>query len=154
VFGLNGFGSIHSAQELGASFFGVVTKPCNFAAMLKTSANSHYNANHSHLYQSMTSPSASAHESNLVIGLNQLDCHVTAEVVGLTVSSDEEDRGVALRLLEIGFLPGESVRVIAHGYPGHDPLAVRVGHTTFALRSHEAALVQVSVKSQQKGFTA
>jgi len=35
------------------------------------------------------------------------------------------------------------VRVIAHGYPGHDPLAVRVGHTTFALRSHEAALVQV-----------
>jgi len=100
--------------------------------------------------KNMKSPSASAGASNPVIGLNQLDCHVTAEVIGLTVLADEEDRGVALRLLEIGFLPGESVRVIAHGYPGHDPLAVRVGHTTFALRSHEAALVQVSVKTHAK----
>jgi ferrous iron transport protein A len=102
----------------------------------------------------MKSPSALANELNPVIGLNQLDCHVTAEVIGLTVSADEEDRGVALRLLEIGFLPGESVRVIAHGYPGHDPLAVRVGHTTFALRSHEAALVQVSVNPHAKELAA
>ena len=56
---------------------------------------------------------------------------------------DDQDRQVALRLLEIGFLPGESVRVIGHGVPGHDPLAVRIGHSTFALRRHEAALVQV-----------
>jgi ferrous iron transport protein A len=102
----------------------------------------------------MISRSGSAKELKPVIGLNQLDCHVTAEVIGLTVSADEEDRGVALRLLEIGFLPGESVRVIAHGYPGHDPLAVRVGHTTFALRSHEAALVQVSVKPHAKELAA
>jgi ferrous iron transport protein A len=33
--------------------------------------------------------------------------------------------------------------VIAQGFPGNDPLAVRVGHTTFALRSHEAALIRV-----------
>ncbi len=58
-------------------------------------------------------------------------------------AQDDDARSVTLRLLEIGFLPGESVRVIANGFPGHDPLAVRVGHTTFALRSHEAALVQV-----------
>ena len=78
-----------------------------------------------------------------MIGLHQLACHIPAEVVGMNPAQDEEERSVALRLLEIGFLPGESVRVIAHGFPGHDPLAVRVGHTTFALRSHEAALVQV-----------
>ncbi len=89
-----------------------------------------------------------------MIGLDQLGCHIMAEVVGVKVSSDEEDRGVTLRLLEIGFLPGEPVRVIAHGYPGHDPLAVRVGHTTFALRSHEAALVQVSIKSKFRGLAA
>lgn len=77
------------------------------------------------------------------LGLDQLPCHVRAEVLGMNPAQDDEDRSVALRLLEIGFLPGESVRVIAHGYPGHDPLAVRVGHTTFALRSHEAALVRV-----------
>ena len=89
-----------------------------------------------------------------LLGLHQLGCHINAEVIGLALSQDEEDRGVALRLLEIGFLPGETVRVIAHGYPSHDPLAVRVGHTTFALRSHEAALVQVRVMDQQTGGRA
>jgi ferrous iron transport protein A len=77
------------------------------------------------------------------IGLDQLAQQAMAIVVGMNATQDDEERGIALRLLEIGFLPGETVRVIAHGYPGHDPLAVRVGHTTFALRSHEAALVQV-----------
>ncbi|MDD2926423.1 FeoA family protein [Rhodoferax sp.] len=77
------------------------------------------------------------------IRLDQLARQVRAEVVGMNVPQDDEERSVALRLLEIGFLPGEQVRVIAHGHPGHDPLAVRVGHTTFALRRHEAALIQV-----------
>jgi len=85
------------------------------------------------------------------LGLHQLDCHTDAEVVGMNAAQDDEERSVALRLLEIGFLPGEQVRVIAHGYPGHDPLAVRVGHTTFALRSHEAALVQVRPLHQKRG---
>ncbi len=78
-----------------------------------------------------------------LIGLHQLARQARAVVVGMNPTLDDEERGIALRLLEIGFLPGEVVRVIAHGYPSHDPLAVRVGHTTFALRSHEAALVQV-----------
>jgi ferrous iron transport protein A len=113
-----------------------------------------YNANCSHLKLSMTVLAPFPPDSSPVIGLNQLGRHITAEVVGLTISPDEEDRGVALRLLEIGFLPGESVRVIAHGFPGQDPLAVRVGHTTFALRSHEAALVQVTVKGHPRGLAA
>jgi ferrous iron transport protein A len=119
-----------------------------------TQVEAPYNANCSHLKISMTAPAAFPPDSSPVIGLHELGCHITAEVIGLTISPDEEDRGVALRLLEIGFLPGESVRVIAHGFPGHDPLAVRVGHTTFALRSHEAALVQVTVKSPHKRLAA
>ena len=47
--------------------------------------------------------------------------------------------------MEIGFLPGEPVRVIAKGFPTADPLAVRVGQATFALRRHEAAQVLVHV---------
>ncbi len=43
-----------------------------------------------------------------------------------------------LRLMEIGFVPGEQVRITAAGWPGRKPLAVRVGHTTFALRRYEA----------------
>ncbi len=88
------------------------------------------------------------------LGLHQLGCRINAEVLGFVPTLDQEDQGVALRLLEIGFLPGETVRVIAHGFPGHDPLAVRVGHTTFALRSHEAALVQVRVMAREQGAAA
>lgn len=102
----------------------------------------------------MALPNLKPVDAHAVVGLHQLKCHVNAVVVGLAPTQDEEDQGVALRLLEIGFLPGEPVRVIAHGYPGHDPLAVRVGHTTFALRRHEAALVQVRVTNDPAGVHA
>lgn len=55
-----------------------------------------------------------------------------------------QDRELALRLIEIGFLPGERLRVIARGQPGDEPIAVRLGHTTFALRRFEAAFVSVN----------
>jgi ferrous iron transport protein A len=46
-------------------------------------------------------------------------------------------------LAEIGFLPGESVTVLTRARPGGDPLVVRVGLSTFALRRAEAACVAV-----------
>jgi ferrous iron transport protein A len=111
-----------------------------------------YDKNHSHLENRiMTAIKSQPAPASTPMGLHQLACNTAAEVVGMNATQDDEERGVALRLLEIGFLPGESVRVIAHGFPGHDPLAVRVGHTTFALRSHEAALVQVRLVNPHKG---
>ncbi len=77
------------------------------------------------------------------IGLHELPHRRLAQVHGLMPAADAEESEVLLRLLEIGFLPGEPVRVMARSFPGNDPLAVRVGHTTFALRSHEAALIRV-----------
>jgi ferrous iron transport protein A len=53
----------------------------------------------------------------------------------------------AERLEEIGFIPGERVTVMARGLPGGDPLVVRVGNSTFALRRAEAACVQISTAS-------
>lgn len=44
---------------------------------------------------------------------------------------------------EIGFIRGERVTVMAKGIPGGDPLMVRVGLSTFALRRAEAACVYV-----------
>lgn len=76
-------------------------------------------------------------------GLHQWPQRVPAEVVGFAATTDAEDQGVLLRLLEIGFLPGEAVRVVARSFPRNDPIAVRVGHTTFALRGREAALIRV-----------
>jgi ferrous iron transport protein A len=47
------------------------------------------------------------------------------------------------QLDEIGFFPGEQVMVLARGFPGGDPMVVRVGQSTFALRCAEAACVHV-----------
>ena len=56
------------------------------------------------------------------------------------------------RLGEIGFLPGERVRILARGVPGGSPLAVRVGTSTFALRRIEARCVEVKpLKSTAAG---
>ena len=48
------------------------------------------------------------------------------------------------RLLdEIGFCVGERVEMMVRGVPGGDPLAVRIGDSTFALRRAEAACIEV-----------
>ena len=46
-------------------------------------------------------------------------------------------------LEEIGFVGGEHVCVLAKGLPGADPLVVRVGQSTFALRRAEAACIEL-----------
>lgn len=81
-----------------------------------------------------------------VVGLDQLAVNQPARVVDLA-SCEGEDESLLLRLMEIGFLPGESVRVVATGFPGPDPLAVRIGQATFALRRHEAAQVLVQLEA-------
>ena len=93
------------------------------------------------------SSSASSAVGSPVIGLHELPRDIEADVVDLLPVEAGQDPGLVLRLLEIGLLPGEGVRVIAQGFPGGDPLAVRVGHTTFALRRHEASLVRVRPRS-------
>ncbi|ABM31752.1 ferrous iron transport protein A [Paracidovorax citrulli] len=77
------------------------------------------------------------------LGLDRLPRSVPAHVAALQPARDDREQALVQRLMEIGFLPGEPVRVVASGFPGGDPLAVRIGQATFALRRHEAALVQV-----------
>jgi ferrous iron transport protein A len=55
----------------------------------------------------------------------------------------------ARALEEIGFIPGESVRVMARGIPGGDPLSVRVGASTFALRRAEASCVHIALAEME-----
>ena len=85
--------------------------------------------------------------SAAVMGLDTLGRNVPARVVDLQAGHGEEEQELLLRLMEIGFLPGERVRIVATGFPGPDPLAVRVGQATFALRRHEAARILVSVEA-------
>jgi ferrous iron transport protein A len=58
---------------------------------------------------------------------------------------EESETSVVMRLIEIGFVPGEPVEVIAEARPGGDPIAVRIGGSCFALRRSEAAAVMVRV---------
>jgi Fe2+ transport system protein FeoA len=56
---------------------------------------------------------------------------------------DTRSSTIARRLLELGFVPGAALEVVATMWPGDDPLAVRIGGSTFALRRHEARAVRV-----------
>jgi ferrous iron transport protein A len=57
---------------------------------------------------------------------------------------------VARRLDELGFVPGEIVRVIGRGPVGREPVAVQVGHTRFALRRLEAQRVEVVLAARDE----
>jgi len=63
------------------------------------------------------------------------------------VASDPQVPERARQLEEIGFLPGEQVKVMTRGFPGGDPLVVRIGQSTFALRGAEAACVQIEASA-------
>lgn len=56
-----------------------------------------------------------------------------------TVDGDETLRR---RLMEMGFTPGECVRVVAAS-PFHNPVAVNLRGTVFALRDYEASCVKI-----------
>ncbi len=75
--------------------------------------------------------------------LDELPAYRWANVVDLTLPTNNVDRELVLRLVELGFVPNERVRVVAMGQPGHEPLAVSLGGTTFALRRHEASFILV-----------
>jgi ferrous iron transport protein A len=53
------------------------------------------------------------------------------------------------RLVELGFVNGERIEVLAQARPGGDPFVVRVGTTTFALRRREVETVWVEIAPSQ-----
>ena len=64
-------------------------------------------------------------------------------IAGVQAVGELVDAATVQRLLEIGFLPGEPVRVLQRGPGGREPIAVQVGDTLFALRWVEARCVDV-----------
>ena len=72
--------------------------------------------------------------------LKKGDCAV---VRGFAHTHSAEQLALKTRLLELGFAPGERIRVVAESFPRRDPMAVKLGNTTFALRRHEAALIHI-----------
>jgi ferrous iron transport protein A len=78
-------------------------------------------------------------------GMRLADLAIGAIARVVSVSSLGPSGSVELgrRLAELGFLPGERLRIVARGLMGREPIAVRIGTGTFALRLFEAACVRV-----------
>jgi ferrous iron transport protein A len=77
------------------------------------------------------------------IPLDELALHQAAQVLELRAPAAAPEW--ARWLAEIGFIPGERVMLLARGRPGGDPLVVRIGDSTFALRRAEAVCIRVEV---------
>ena len=73
--------------------------------------------------------------------LHELRVGQSARVAG--VADAQAGDAIARRLRELGFVPGEEVRVLALGPLGAEPILVQVGFTRFALRRAEAGRVRV-----------
>ena len=72
------------------------------------------------------------------------DCAVVVDVSANSPAEGTAGLDIARRLKELGFIKGEAVRILHRGYFGGEPLAVRVGQSTFALRRFEAALIGIA----------
>ena len=93
-------------------------------------------------------------QARAMVQLTTLARNATGVVAGVRIGTlastnelDPAEERMALRLIEIGFVQGAQLRVIAFGQPGDDPIGVRVGGrggvSTFALRRQEASCVWV-----------
>jgi ferrous iron transport protein A len=85
------------------------------------------------------------------IALADLPSGAAAWVTSVSAADARAPAEVGKRLAELGFLPGEAVRVVARGMLSRAPIAVRIGTGTFALRLFEAACIRVRPEQPQPG---
>ncbi|MBI3369985.1 MAG: ferrous iron transport protein A [Burkholderiales bacterium] len=76
--------------------------------------------------------------------LDQLADGAEAIVLAIDSHAAPTDSVWPQQLQDLGFVPGERVAVMRRGWPGADPLVVRVGVSTYALRRAEAACIAVA----------
>jgi ferrous iron transport protein A len=94
-------------------------------------------------------PSCIPLPTDIEIGLADLGPGITARVVSVSSGDAGAPAELGRRLAELGFLPGEAVRIVARGFRARAPIAVRVGTGTFALRLFEAACIRVCPERPQ-----
>jgi ferrous iron transport protein A len=76
-----------------------------------------------------------------VTTINDLAKGVAARVIAIRDDGGE----ISEKLREFGFSEGDEVEVLAFGPLGGQPLAVRLNRTIVAMRSAEAAAIEVQV---------
>jgi ferrous iron transport protein A len=102
-----------------------------------------------HLTHDMVAQDTVAKDSE--VRLADLAIGTAARVVSVSSGEGAAPLEMGRRLAELGFLPGEPVRIVARGLLSREPLAVRVGTGTFALRLFEAACIRVCPEQSLPG---
>ena len=94
-----------------------------------------------------TAVTMTTHDNDSSSTLDQAAMGEILAVLRVDAPAESPDWGRWLE--EIGFIAGEQVRLMAKAIPGGDPMVVRVGQSTFALRRAEAACVSVTPVSAE-----
>ena len=94
----------------------------------------------------MKSPDSNARSPHPLAELRRGEAAVVSGLAEVAGFEDGHGSGavVLARLRDLGFVAGAHCEVIAKMWPVGDPMVVRVGGSTFALRRAEAAAVQVT----------
>ncbi|GAB3054300.1 FeoA family protein [Acinetobacter apis] len=61
-------------------------------------------------------------------------------------SAETQSDLIASRLETLGFIPGATVKVIARGIFGGDPMLIQIGFTRFALRKAESEKIEIMLE--------
>jgi ferrous iron transport protein A len=96
-----------------------------------------------------TAPTRNSVPGSTDIRLTELGIGTRARVVSVAAADAATPVELGRRLAELGFLPGEAVRIVAKGLLARAPIAVRIGTGTFALRLFEAACIRVCPEQPQ-----
>ena len=94
----------------------------------------------------MNSSDSAARSSHPLAELRRGEAAVVSGLAEVASFDDGTGSGavVLARLRDLGFVAGARCEVIAKMWPVGDPMVVRVGGSTFALRRAEAAAVRVT----------
>ena len=79
-----------------------------------------------------------------ICNLSQLKKGDYGTIMGIANADESRPESIRTRLLELGFLPGEKIFIVAESFWGRDPIAVRIGNATFALRRLEASMIYIT----------
>jgi len=97
------------------------------------------------ILRGVTSPDSNSNSPHPLADLRRGEAAVVAGLAEVAGFEDGRGSGAVVlgRLRDLGFVAGAHCEVIAKMWPVGDPMVVRIGGSTFALRRAEAAAVRV-----------
>jgi len=138
------------------SISSVVCNSCPAAKRSKCELIAFTSATPKPILRAVKSPDSSASSAHPLAELRRGEAALVAGLAEVANFDDGQGSGpvVLARLRDLGFVAGARCEVIAKMWPAGDPMVVRVGGSTFALRRAEAAAVQVTRLTEEPAVQA